>query len=108
MPDARVDLRTAAYEMDSLPTELQRMVSRILSRHHYSFLHTLSLNSREFTEKLMGVLKFRSFTNAIIQGPEEQIRCVFDEPHREKTGLPGFRPGPTQTSLYSHRRSLEA
>ena len=26
------------------------------------------------------------------------------EPHFEKTGLPGFRPGPTQTGLYSHRR----
>ena len=26
------------------------------------------------------------------------------EPHCEKTGLRGFRPGPTQTGLYSHRR----
>ena len=26
----------------------------------------------------------------------------------EKTGLRGFRPGPTQTGLYSHRRWLEA
>ena len=25
----------------------------------------------------------------------------------EKTGLLGFRPGPTQTGLYSHRRWLE-
>ena len=24
------------------------------------------------------------------------------EPHREKTGLQGFRPGPTQTGLNSH------
>ena len=30
------------------------------------------------------------------------------EPHCEKTGLRGFRPGPTQTGLYSHRRWLEA
>ena len=29
------------------------------------------------------------------------------EPRREKTGLRGFRPGPTQTGLYSHRRWLE-
>ena len=29
------------------------------------------------------------------------------EPRREKTGLWGFRPGPTQTELYSHRRWLE-
>ena len=26
------------------------------------------------------------------------------EPRREKTGLRGFRPGATQTGLYSHRR----
>ena len=26
------------------------------------------------------------------------------EPRSEKTGLRGFRPGPTQTGLYSHRR----
>ena len=30
------------------------------------------------------------------------------EPRCEKTGLPGFRPGPTQTGLCSHRRWLEA
>ena len=29
------------------------------------------------------------------------------EPRRQKTGLRGFRPGPTQTELYSHRRCLE-
>ena len=29
-------------------------------------------------------------------------------PRSEKTGLRGFRPGPTQTGLYSHRRQLEA
>ena len=30
------------------------------------------------------------------------------EPRSEKTGLRGFRPGPTQTGLYSHRKWLEA
>ena len=30
------------------------------------------------------------------------------EPRHEKTGLWGFRPGATQTGLYSHRRWLEA
>ena len=28
------------------------------------------------------------------------------EPRSEKTGIRGFRPGPTQTGLYSHRRWL--
>ena len=30
------------------------------------------------------------------------------EARYEKTGLRGFRPGPTQTGLCSHRRCLEA
>ena len=31
-----------------------------------------------------------------------------NEPRFEKTGLLGFRPGPTQPGLYSYRRWLEA
>ena len=31
-----------------------------------------------------------------------------DEPRCEKTGLRGFRPGPTQTDLYKLRKELEA
>ena len=34
--------------------------------------------------------------------------CKLYEPRCEKTGLRGFRTGPTQTGLYSHRRWLEA
>ena len=39
--------------------------------------------------------------------------CVFNgymsfEPRFEKTGLRGFRPGPTQTRLYNHTRWLKA
>ena len=30
------------------------------------------------------------------------------EPRSEKTGLRGFRPGPTQTRLYSYKGWLEA
>ena len=33
---------------------------------------------------------------------------VLNEPCCEKTGLQGFRPGPTQTGLYCNRRWLEA
>ena len=29
------------------------------------------------------------------------------KPRSEKTGLRGFRPGPTQTGLYNQRRWLE-
>ena len=35
--------------------------------------------------------------------------CItLSEPRREKTGLRGFRPGPTQTDLYQLRKELEA
>ena len=37
-----------------------------------------------------------------------QIDLGLFEPRCEKTGLQGFRPGLTQTGLYSHRRWLEA
>ena len=30
------------------------------------------------------------------------------EPRHEKIGFRGFRPGLTQTGLYSHRKTLEA
>ena len=33
---------------------------------------------------------------------------IIYEPRREKTGLRGFRPGPTQTGLYKLRKELEA
>ena len=36
------------------------------------------------------------------------VIITLNEPRREKTGLRGFRPGPTQTGLYSHRSRLEA
>ena len=39
-----------------------------------------------------------------------KLSCLFHiiEPRREKTGLRDFRPGPTQTGLYSLRSRLEA
>ena len=46
--------------------------------------------------------------------PAEHFRSCFFytvvqyEPRCEKTGLRGFRPGPTPTGLYNHRRWLEA
>ena len=38
----------------------------------------------------------------------EKALAPATEPRCEKTGLQGFRPGPTQTGLCSHRRWLEA
>ena len=39
--------------------------------------------------------------------PMVRISHVTFEPRREKTGLRDFRPGLTETGLYSHRRWLE-
>ena len=36
------------------------------------------------------------------------INHILFEPVHEKTNNLGFRPGPTQTRLYSHRSRLEA
>ena len=38
----------------------------------------------------------------------QTTRLPPNEPRCEKTGLRGFRPAPTQTGLYSHRRELGA
>ena len=40
--------------------------------------------------------------------PNNKDRIDLFEPRCEKTGLRGFRPGPTLTGLYNHRRWLEA
>ena len=37
-----------------------------------------------------------------------EAKNVNYEPRCEKTGLRGFRPGPTQTRLYNHTRWLDA
>ena len=38
---------------------------------------------------------------------EAETETMTVEPHREKTGLQGFRPGATQIGLYSHRSRLD-
>ena len=38
----------------------------------------------------------------------EAVLMSTHEPRCEKTGLRGFRPGPTLTGLYNHTRWLEA
>ena len=52
---------------------------------------------------------------SILEGWNESFTNMYNaftartvnEPRRQKTGLRGFRPCPTQTGLYSHRRWLE-
>ena len=63
-----------------------------------------------FTAKFSGVQKFRNFmvVYLIIPRTSMVIYLMIIEPRRQKTGLRGFRPGPTQTGLYNHRIELEA
>ena len=44
----------------------------------------------------------------ILNVGELEVTLKSNEPRCEKTDLRGFRPGPTQTGLYSHREWLEA
>ena len=37
-----------------------------------------------------------------------RFKMISNEPLHENTNKLGFRPGPTQTNLYNHRRKLEA
>ena len=49
-----------------------------------------------------------SYATAAFYRPKNVLcQPVANEPRRQKTGLRGFRPGPTQTGLCSHRRWLE-
>ena len=55
---------------------------------------------------MLFVLGTRYFT--CIQADSLSRVVVLFEPRCEKTGLRDFRPGPTQTGLYSYRRWIEA
>ena len=71
-------------------------------------------NYRSFTITIrdrMAFILFSSDSNGTAEGFTltcEQAEAGKYEPRFEKTGLRGFRPGPTQTGLYNYRRWLEA
>ena len=54
------------------------------------------------------------FVSDLVGNPEDSFshdvaqKLEIYEPRCEKTGLPGFRPGPTQIGLYIHKRWIEA
>ena len=65
-----------------------------------------------YKDQLVGLFKLRlkATCNYTLQSLSS-IFFIFQytfEPRCEKTGLRGFRPGPTQTELCSHRRWLDA
>ena len=63
-----------------------------------------------FTSSLSEFLVLTFFTHFMLEGSKFMGCAVYkivNEPRSEKTGLRGFRPGPTQTGLGNHRRLLE-
>ena len=60
-----------------------------------------------FFDEIPVTKQYSHFVRCLIWGYTVCL-CVINEPRCEKTGLRGFRPGPTQTGLYSHRRWIEA
>ena len=65
-----------------------------------------------FNTERMTVLLFCGFFNVHVFvafiAEKKKILIIIIEPRREKTGLRGFRPGPTQTDLYKLRKELDA
>ena len=56
---------------------------------------------RQNVMALLPILYFLFTAYGIISLPQILVESLY-EPRSEKTGLRGFRPGPTQTWLYSH------
>ena len=75
----------------------------ILKAHRWAFdsseLTNHTLESAQNTCKFYVNVTKHSYQRAVV---------LPNEPRCEKTGLQGFRPGPTQTELYCNRRWLEA
>ena len=76
-------------------------------------LHSLKIHRRYYSLIEVKVVRFNDPMNRILShvGTEQPLPgslSVLYEPRREKTGLRGFRPGPTQTGLYKLRKELEA
>ena len=80
---------------------------------------TIKFSPSSRAKKRSTVIVFESFhiydcgTYLLVQqSPSEffdrELSTLVSELLCEKTGLRGFRPGQTQTRLYSHRRWLEA
>ena len=61
-----------------------------------------------YRESSRECLNWRTYEGgALIKVADSAIFTVV-EPVHDKTNNLGFRPGPTQTSLYSHRRNPES
>ena len=69
----------------------------------YDDAYTLQMVEKEDVANFNFVAGMVPFLFNLIQ---DVIKLL--EPRHQKTGLRGFRPGPTQTGLYKLRKELEA
>ena len=69
-------------------------------------LQSVSLFTAD-TDRKMVVFGFSTQIVPSVMQSEKSSSLHINEPRFEKTGLRGFRPGPIQTGLCSHRRWLE-
>ena len=65
------------------------------------------MNKGHFSMKFMKLISLQEAFLSTNNIAKDGIFIKY-EPRCEKSGPQGFRPGPTQTRLYSHRKWLEA
>ena len=72
-------------------------------------MHTVLMTIPSFIlQKIKMYCKELVYEGQSTSNAKSEMKQDLYEPRCEKPGLLGFRPGPTQTGLYSHRRWLEA
>ena len=95
-------------EISKIITQLS---SNIIKYAPYFFCRRQSLFiiCRKPVQYIIGEWDFLDITlkmrpPVLIPRPETEVSIPVNEPRRKKPGFRGFRPGQTQTGLYSHRR----
>ena len=92
--------------LSSLPRRRRNISARTRKQLSTSQTHTKHLNK---TMKWSRTIFIKSCSGSYDNIPISNLSViVLIGPRREKTGLRGFRPGPTQTGLYKLRKELEA
>ena len=91
----------------------KKVGSYVIDNHNYSKLHVIFCLMICLDFAQMIVRNYLLWEYVIISRERQCLTLNLDdqssfEPRCEKTGLRGFRPGPTQTGLYNHKRWLEA
>ena len=103
-----------SFTDDNLPTDVQEEITPLLSVACYrQFVVPMLIKIFKVHDHHIRMVLLQYFTHYAHLIDPEILECVIfpqviNEPRRKKTGLRGFRPGPTQTGLYSHCKRLKA